>query len=185
MTEGPLSDLIQAMGVAVFERLPDGTFRSVTPAPAWFAPLAADGTFPFLGHILEEASDFWQSGRAGREDYGPCAEVDDRGREFHYTISAVSAGERRYLWFALDPASDRMRTALQRARETALRAEAALKGASDRSAHEAVAEAAAQIKSLVLQLAPAEMPGQQRAIVQALLEVSERLVYAVDHTRRR
>lgn len=185
MTDESIGRLLSAMGVAVFERQPDGTFRSVTPPPVWFERLAADMTFPFLGHILEEASDFWRSGRHGHEDFGPCVETDERGHEFHYRIAAVSVGGRQYLWFTLDAASDRMRAVLQRARESALKAEALLKHAGEPGAQAAALEAAGQIKSMVQQLGPLEMPAVQRAIVQALLEVSERLVYSLERMQPR
>ena len=47
-------------------------------------------TFPFLGSFLSQARQFWSEPRADRLTWGPCAEVDPEGREFHFTVSAVS-----------------------------------------------------------------------------------------------
>jgi hypothetical protein len=58
----------------------------------------------------------------GSHEYGPCAEVDEAGREFHYRVKAVTIGERgsQFLIFELDPGSDRLREALQKARDQGL-----------------------------------------------------------------
>jgi hypothetical protein len=122
MNDIALAPLLHALGVAAFERREDGSFTAVTEPPAWFAGLASDGTFPFLGHVLEEAVAFWNTGRTGSRDFGPCAEVDDRGREFHFTVTACS-GARQYLIFRLDAGSDAMQAVLQRVRDRALEAE--------------------------------------------------------------
>lgn len=112
--------LLTAMQIAAFERRADGSFASVAPPPGWFGPLVADPTFPFLGHILEDAGHFWQSGLDGARDYGPCADVDDRGREFHYKVTALAVGGRQFLVFQLDPGGDQLREVLQKVRARAL-----------------------------------------------------------------
>ena len=56
----------------------------------------------------------------GAQDWGPCAEVDDHGKEFHYKVTAVQAEERQSLTFQIDRDSDRMREMLQKVREKAL-----------------------------------------------------------------
>jgi hypothetical protein len=121
MTGTVLTTLLPAIDIAVFSRGTDGSFSSIAPPPPWFRRLA-DVTFPFLGHILEEAAEFWRSGVPGSREYGPCAEVDEEGREFHYRVKAVTIGERgsQFLIFELDPGSDRLREALQKARDQAL-----------------------------------------------------------------
>lgn len=124
MSEQPLGDVFPALGIAAFERTPDGAFLAAAPVPPWFNRLVGDVTFPFLGHILEEAVDFWNEGTAGYRDYGPCAEVDDAGHEYHYKVTAVVAAGRQYLLFQLDPASDHLRDVLQQARDRALEARA-------------------------------------------------------------
>jgi hypothetical protein len=123
MSDEVASTLFPALEIAAFGRGPDGGFASISPVPAWFARLVDDTTFPFLGHILEEAIQFWNSGTSGFQEFGPCAEVDQAGREFHYKVLAVSTPERQFLLFMRDPGTDRMRGVLQKAREQALRAD--------------------------------------------------------------
>ncbi|HYT69419.1 MAG TPA: hypothetical protein VEL51_23575 [Vicinamibacterales bacterium] len=144
MTDDLLTTLLPAMDIAVFSRRTDGSFSPITPTPEWFRRLA-DVTFPFLGHILEEASEFWGSGVSGSREYGPCAELDETGREFHYRVRALTTGEQgsQFLVFELDPGSDHLRDALQKAREQALVAE---------RDHAAQREAVADIRKAVLEL---------------------------------
>jgi hypothetical protein len=115
-----LTVLVPALDIAAFERQPGGSFSPLTTLPQWFGRLAGDGTFPFLGHILEEANEFWESRSTGRRDWGPCAEVDPAGSEFHYYVTAVMIGYQQFLCFQLDPGSDRLREVLQKVREAAL-----------------------------------------------------------------
>jgi hypothetical protein len=132
MSDELLKSLLPALGMAAFERREDGSFAALAPPPAWFARLTSDATFPFLGHILEEAAQFWTRGASGRADFGPAAEVDASGREFHYIVSALVVGKTSILVFQLDTGSDRLREVLQKVRdnelgrETTLRARAAL-----------------------------------------------------------
>ena len=120
MSEELLSILLPALDLAVFERGADGTFSSVAPPPGWFRRLAADVTFPFLGHVLDEADTFWRRRVPGSQYWGPSVEVDETGREFHYMVAAVTAQNRQFLLFRLDGGSDRMRDVLQRVRDQAL-----------------------------------------------------------------
>ena len=85
-----------------------------------FAGLSRDGTFPFLGHILEEAHVFWNAGADGLREWGPCAEVDEGGREFHYLVKALRVGTRAYLVFQVDEGAERLRRVLQKVRSGAL-----------------------------------------------------------------
>lgn len=120
MTDNELSHLLTALGYAVFRRDAAGGFQSLGPLPAWFAWLSRDQTFPFLGHILEEANVFWNSGAEGLREWGPCAEVDDSGREFHYLVKAARVDARTYLLFQVDEGIERLRRVLQKARSDAL-----------------------------------------------------------------
>jgi hypothetical protein len=124
VSDEALKALLTAMDFAVFERTGDGSFAPLTQAPPWF-PRLASGTFPFLGHILDEANAFWSSGKPGRQNWGPAAETDEHGREFHYMISALTIEGRQYLLFQLDRASERLREALQIARDQQLQHDAA------------------------------------------------------------
>jgi hypothetical protein len=120
MTDDSLATLLTALDIAAFEPGTEGGFQSLAPLPTWFTRLGRDGTFPFLGHILEEANVFWNSGADGLREWGPCAEVDDSGREFHYLVKALRVNTRAYLVFQVDEGAERLRRVLQRVRSDAL-----------------------------------------------------------------
>lgn len=123
MSNEPHRDLLPAIEMAAFERRRDGSFSPIAPLPSWFDRLVADPTFPFLGHILDEANQFWIAGKPACREWGPCAEVDDTGREFHYRVSAVNAKASQYLVFQLDAGTEEMRQVLQRVRQQMLATE--------------------------------------------------------------
>ena len=166
MTDSLLTALLPAMNIAVFSRRADGSFSSIAPPPAWF-PRIADVTFPFLGHILEEAIEFWNSGVPGSREYGPCAERDETGREFHYMVRSLTIGEggSQFLIFELDPGSDRLREALQKARDQALVLEQ--QRVTQRAAAADIQQAAREIQQLLQQLPAADA---QARVVQAVNE---------------
>lgn len=164
MTDELVATLLPAMDLAVFSRRPDGTFAAIAPPPPWFPRLARD-TFPFLGHILEEASEFWRSGAPGSREYGPSVEVDEAGREFHYRVRAltIAGSGSQFLVFELDRGTDRLREALQKAREHALAAE------GDRDSQQAAAaeirKAVQEMFELLAQFRPtSEQTGLTRAL---------------------
>ena len=70
MNEEVLSALLPALGFAVFVRGADNSFTPITPPPSWFTRLG-NVTFPFLGHILEEANQFWDGGARRTAGVGP------------------------------------------------------------------------------------------------------------------
>jgi hypothetical protein len=123
MTDNTLSTLLTALDIAAFERGADGSFQSLAPLPPWFTRLSRDGTFPFLGHILEEAQGFWSSGANGVREWGPCADVNEAGQEFHYRVKALRVDTRSYLVFVIDEGAERLRRVLQRVRSDALQQE--------------------------------------------------------------
>jgi hypothetical protein len=127
MSDEAVRSLLPALGIAAFTRRDDGSFVALAPPPGWFTRLTSDATFPFLGHILEEATRFWARGAEGRSEWGPCAEVDATGREFHYIVSALVVGDASYLVFQLDPGADRLRDVLQKVREDELKGETTLR----------------------------------------------------------
>ena len=156
MSEDLLKALMSGLGIAAFERRPDGSFASVAPLPPWFARLAGDGTFPFLGHILEEAHRFWSKGEPMLREWGPCAEVDEVGHEFHYKVTAVTMAPKHYLIFQLDPGSDRMRQMLQKVRDQALATEQrASADASFAAAMQGVRTSAERVRDLLRTFSPA------------------------------
>ena len=120
MTDNARSTLLTALDIAAFERGADGGFQSLAPLPAWFARLGRDGTFPFLGHILEEANEFWNSGADGLREWGPCAEVDENGQECHYRVKALRVNPRAYLVFQVDEGAEQLQRVLQKLRSDAL-----------------------------------------------------------------
>jgi hypothetical protein len=123
MSEDLLKSLLPALDIAAFERREDGSFTSLAPPPAWFGRLVADPAFPFLGHILEEANVFWRSGGPGLREWGPVAEVDASGAEFHYKVAAVVTADARFLVFRLDQATEQIRRVMQTIRSRQLEAE--------------------------------------------------------------
>ncbi len=120
MSNDDVALLLTAIDIVAFERDPDGSFCLLATPPAWFDVLGKDGTFPFLGHILEEANSFWTSRTDGTRKWGPCAETDAEGREFHYLVKAVTVGARTYLLFQLDESAEQLRAVLQAVRSDAL-----------------------------------------------------------------
>ena len=120
MTDNALATILTALDIAAFERGAEGGFQSLAPLPAWFARLGQDGTFPFLGHILEEANLFWDAGADGLYEWGPCAEVAESGKEFHYRVKALRVNTRAFLVFQLDEGAERLRQVLQKVRSDAL-----------------------------------------------------------------
>lgn len=123
MSDDILKAVLPALDLAAFERRDDGSFKSIAPRPEWFGRLVADPTFPFLGHILEDATVFWDSGEIGRREWGPVAEVDESGSEFHYKVAAIAAPGGQFLVFQLDLGSDQVRQVLQKVRTDMLAAE--------------------------------------------------------------
>jgi hypothetical protein len=173
MTETLLATLLPAMDLVVFSHGTDGSFVSIAPPPPWFRRIA-DVTFPFLGHILEEATDFWRSGVPGSREYGPCVEVDEAGREFHYRVKALTIGEfgSQFLVFELDPGSDRLRDALQKARDQALVLER--NRAAQLAAAGNVRLAGLEIQKLLKQLpAGAGLAGALRAKCEVLMQAAK------------
>lgn len=120
MNSDALQAVVSALEIGVFEQAPDGAFISVGTPPAWMAAFSRNPTFPFLGSFLPQARQFWSEPRADRLTWGPCAEVDPEGREFHFTVSALSLPDRKFLVFELDRSAEPMRMLLQKAREHAL-----------------------------------------------------------------
>jgi hypothetical protein len=120
MSSDALEAVVFALEIGIFEQGPDGGFTSVGTPPAWMAAFSRNPTFPFLGSFLPQARQHWSAPRADRLTWGPCAEVDPEGREFHFTVSALSLPERKFLVFELDRHAEPMRALLQKAREQAL-----------------------------------------------------------------
>ena len=115
-----LEAVVRALEIGVFEQVADGAFTSVAPLPDWMRAFSQNPTFPFLGSFLIEARAFWAEPRDTRLTWGPCSEVDEAGREFHYRVSALSLADHKYLVFELDHHAAETRAILQKAREVVL-----------------------------------------------------------------
>jgi hypothetical protein len=183
MSDQLSAGVLPALEIAAFHRASDGSFSSIAPVPAWFRPLVSDATFPFLGHVLEEANQFWASGTPGFQEFGPCADVDETGREFHYKVIAAAAAGRQFLLFQRDPAAGPMQAVLQKAREQALRLQ------DDARARTLVAQlqkealaAAGDIHVLAAQLGRRQLSPDESAIVEAITAACDRLRSCVEQT---
>lgn len=171
MNKERLKDLLPAVDLAAFERRPDGSFAPIAPLPAWFARLPGDATFPFLGHILEEAVRFWAARTPGRREWGPCTEVDPGGHPFHYRVTAANVADTAYLLFALDSGSDEMQRVLQRVRQQQLLSE---------QARAAVRRAADDLRALANALPAAASEDARRDLTTRLASACDELIRRVD-----
>jgi hypothetical protein len=178
MSDDSLKGLIAELGIAAFERTEDGAFQALAPAPASFRRLAQD-TFPFLGHILDEANVFWRHNTSGTQEWGPCAATDEAGAEFHYLVTAAAAEGRQYLVFHIDRGSARTQSILQRVRESKL-AEAA-----DRRERTALATQARVAGNDVLEvigkLVKTGVSPEQHGLLQQLSTLTTTIVQVANH----
>lgn len=170
MADDLAGTLLPALEIAAFARAADGSFTSIAPVPPWFGRLVADTTFPFLGHILEEATQFWATGAEGFREFGPCAEVDEAGVEYHYKVIAVSARGPQFLLFQRDPAADRLRDVLQKAREHALDARAAPPTLRNEALQAAIA-----IREGIARLRLRAASADDHAVIEDIMDLCDRL----------
>jgi hypothetical protein len=117
-----LEAALSALEIGVFAEDGSGGFLAVGPVPAWMAAFARNPSFPFLGAFLSQARHFWKEPQSGRLTWGPAVEVNERGEEFHFLVSAISLPSRKLLVFELDRAAEPMRAVLQKVREQSLAA---------------------------------------------------------------
>ena len=181
MSDELLNTLLPALDIAVFERRSGGSFAAVSPPPAWFSRLTSDMTFPFLGHILEEANEVWRHRDAIRREWGPTVGVDEAGQEFHYKVVATVVDGRQYLLFQLDPGSDWIRGVLQKVRQQALAAEQN-SGSGDAmgAVRQEVRAAVNEIRDLSARIAASGHAGERADLRQALSAKCDSLLNGVD-----
>lgn len=181
MSDDLLKTLLPALDIAVFERRSGGSFAAVAPPPAWFSRLTADMTFPFLGHILEEANDFWRRRDESPREWGPCVGVDEAGQEFHYKVVATIAGGGQYLLFQLDRGSDWVRGVLQKVRQQALVSEQnAGDGGPLAAAQKDVRDAVNEIRDLSARMAGAVGAEERADLRRTLSDTCDRLQNGLD-----
>lgn len=101
-----LAGVLTSLGLALFERVEEGSFAPVGPVPSWFVELFPDARgervalgelTPFLDAFLYEAEACWESGDGDRVGSGPWVETDAAGRELHLEASALASGAAKYL----------------------------------------------------------------------------------------
>jgi signal transduction histidine kinase/CheY-like chemotaxis protein/HPt (histidine-containing phosphotransfer) domain-containing protein len=170
-------ELFAALGMVVLERIDGGGADGKTivhsALPDWALPFFADSGLTFLESFLPDAEEFWSRNEPGRIRSGLCTEVDSAGRERHFEISAVRAGERKLLLVeSLDGEFEERQQLLQRAREINLLREKLEKTEASLREATAVAEAATQAKSQFL----ANMSHEIRTPMNAVIGVSELLM---------
>ena len=115
-----LEAAVAALEIGVFRQDDSAGFVSVGRVPSWMSAFARNPSFPFLGAFLGQARHFWSEPQEGRLTWGPCAEVNERGEEFHFLVSAISLPSHKLLVFELDHAAAPLRAVLQKVREQAL-----------------------------------------------------------------
>jgi hypothetical protein len=131
VTDAVLAELLTRLDLVVFERLPEGVFVRVGPAPppSWFSRLsvtsrgdaiAIEQTMPFLGHFLAEANDAWRAGEETRRCSDLFMVTDTTGGEVPLVASAVVVADRCFLILESPRDFDERRAALQNARENVL-----------------------------------------------------------------
>jgi hypothetical protein len=136
-SDSALPTLLGRVGIAVLERLDDGTFQLLTQPPDWFwlvfpqGPLTDDSLgarSPFLDEFLGTAGPFWSRGEDGRLRSERWAETGDDDTDHHLEASAFCLESRRLLVVeAADRGTRGIDQVLQKARESSLESEALAK----------------------------------------------------------
>ncbi len=125
------STLAAVLGALVIEEVGPGELVAIGRPPQWLErfvdfstpPSGADviGRFAFLEAFLDDAREFWGSGRGPVLEGGSWEETDDHGVDASLDAVAVQAEGRRFLVVRhVDEARDERRRVIQRAREVSL-----------------------------------------------------------------
>lgn len=125
------SMLAAVLGALVIEEERPGELVAIGRPPQWLSrfmdfavpPSGADVVcrFAFLEAFLDDAREFWASGRGPVLEGGSWEETDDHGRDVSLDAVAVRAEGRRFLVVRhVDEARDERRRVIQRAREVSL-----------------------------------------------------------------
>ncbi len=125
------SMLAAVLGALVIEEERPGELVAIGRPPQWLSrfmdfavpPSGADVVcrFAFLEAFLDDAREFWESGRGPVLEGGSWEETDDHGSDVSLDAVAVHAEGRRFLVVRhVDEARDERRRVIQRAREVSL-----------------------------------------------------------------
>jgi hypothetical protein len=177
VTDTLFAHLFQALDLAIVERLSDGLFQLLTPAPVWLerafeaAPAGArasvDGAFPFLEDVVHQARSAWRTD-ATPQSFGPfAAPVGDE--ELLVRATALNVDGRTLLVIERLQGVADARPMLQKARERMLEGEALVK-----QVH-ALHPPAVAIDKAIASLRGAPLSADQRTLVTALYDANERL----------
>lgn len=131
MTKSTPAAVVQALGLAVFQRDSQGRLRLAGSAPDWLAALwlqtiepegvlRADAS-PFLENFLVDATACWTAAEGRRVTSGPWVERDGRGVEHSLQATALVVSGRAWLVIeAPSPAFEERTKLVQKAHELAL-----------------------------------------------------------------
>jgi hypothetical protein len=177
VTETLFAHLFRALDLVIVERLSDGLFHVLTPAPAWLdrafeaAPAGSrdsiDGAFPFLEDVVHQARAGWETEDAAQA-YGPFA-VSVGDQELLLRATALIVDGRTLLVIERLQGVADSRPMLQKARERMLEGEQLV-----RQVH-AIHPPAREIDKTISSLRGAALSAEQQALVQTLYEANERL----------
>jgi signal transduction histidine kinase/CheY-like chemotaxis protein/HPt (histidine-containing phosphotransfer) domain-containing protein len=100
-----IDDLFAPLDLAVFERLPGGSFQAVGRLPDWLqtpvwmkpGPVDLTGEFPILEIFLPEFETVWEAGSPQQVQSDVWTEADHRGGELYLQAVAASAGGRHFI----------------------------------------------------------------------------------------
>jgi hypothetical protein len=174
VTSNVFAEILCRLDLVVFERLPDGVFLRLGPAPApeWFVRLFRDAppdkpitvaeVFPFLESFLTDAEAAWKEGTRLRSD--PFTVTGSSGGEADVVAYAVAVEHRRFLIIELPPDAEQRRRTLQSARDGALAHEDHVRRTGALSAPLAAAQ------QLARQLATAGLNSEQQRLAAAIDE---------------
>jgi hypothetical protein len=180
--EDLLLDVLQALDLAVIERLPNTAYFLHGREPGWLtgvfdaAPAGAQGSLagalPFLDHFLNQAEAAWYSGPPARAESGPFAARVGRD-DLLLRATALTLRERMLLILERLTGEADTRSILQTARENLLAHERLTRHAA------AVHEPAAALARLVAELGAMPATPELRAAVDRLGAASASLQASV------
>lgn len=126
-----ITDLFNALTIAVIEYMDDGSFRRIGTIPDWFKQFDSDAEqenlilgekFPFLKNFLIDAKTFWLHNSAGILKSGVWSELDISGKECNLEALALCLKHNKVLLISLVElaAYEYKKIFLQKARENNL-----------------------------------------------------------------